>query len=631
VSLTPTTPRSRPLGAQLSGSPPHRSQIDSSGWLRGDRLVLGAFAACALLLGYQLAVTLLQPPWIEVATDWLHAVVAWLALLVVGYVAWWSGRAHRPDARVWWLYTAAVLSYAIARSLWIVEDRVIFHDGVPIPTLSDLFFALQYPFFFLGTILILRRQYSLSRVILSLDFLLWMGAAVTLSWFFMLAPIVARSDLPPLGKQVALSYPVGDLFLLLGLTVILLRPPDSRAHAPVVSLLIVTFACLIVGDTWATWILLQPAHVYVTGAVPDLFWLTCYLLLPLAALVQLRITRRELAVNGGRVGDEARRETGGEHILWQDIRASLPQFFPIVAALLASAVLMIGVIVQVARAGWRGDVWPIIMIFGLLLLVIMRQALICLDHARFRREMAVERAHAQALVELNRRKDEFLGVVSHEIRTPLASVAGYIQLLIRRLDAWQPPADGAAVPASMVVRAVARTRAVLTSCEQSLQRLTGLTDDLVDDTRIRDGQLALRRAPCDLRALVRSAVEAQHTLEPDRLILLHPSCLSYPHCAPCADTDAPLLVEADSDRVAQVIANYLSNALKYSKAEHPVEVEVGVLGQPPEERAGERAGEVQGKGVLGQAHMVGVAWRARVVVWSAPHHRTTVKGNSSIG
>jgi signal transduction histidine kinase len=214
------------------------------------------------------------------------------------------------------------------------------------------------------------------------------------------------------------------------------------------------------------------------------------------------------------------------------------------------------------------------MIFSLLLLVIARQAIICLEHARLRREMAVSRAYAQALAELDRRKDEFLGVVSHEIRTPLTSLHGCVQLLATRFNAWWPLPDGAAVPSARAapsVREVERTHAMFASSEKSLQRLTRLVDDLLDDTRIRDGQLALRRTPCDLCALVRSAVEAQRALEPGRVVLLRG------RCSASGDGD-PLVVDADADRIAQVVANFLSNALKYSSADRSVEVLVEAQG-----------------------------------------------------
>ncbi len=213
----------------------------------------------------------------------------------------------------------------------------------------------------------------------------------------------------------------------------------------------------------------------------------------------------------------------------------------------------------------------------------MRQAIICLDEARLRREVVVTREREQATIELNRRKDEFLGVVGHEIRTPLTSLQGNIFLLIRRFNAWWPRAAGAAAQAVLAPPSageVERGRALLASCEEGLQRLARLADDLTDDTRIRDGQLTLRRAPCDLRALVRTAVEAQRATEPDRVIYLLPSG------APSAA--APLLVDADADRIVQVMANYLSNALKYSKADQPVAVMVDEEGEDSQARVAVR-------------------------------------------
>ena len=541
---------------QSPGSPPF------SGWIRRDRLLQGAIAVCALLVAYQLTVTLLQPSWSRVVTDWLRTGLAWVALVVVAYVSWWCSRARRPDATAWWLCTAALLSYAIARTIWTVEDVFIFHHGVPFPILSDLFFALQYPFFFVATILIPRRRSSASRLILILDYLLWMGAALILSWFFMLAPIVTESDLSPLAKEVALSYPVGDLFVILGLTVLLLRAPHSRGHAPVLGILIAAFACLIVGDTWATLVVLQPTHAYLTGGFPDVFWLSFYLLLPLAALVQLRISQHERAVKG----DVARHRLDHEDLLWRDIKASLPLFLPIVAGLLAGMVIALHATLMEESDDWHRLIAPLGVGFSLLLLVIIRQWVAFLETARLRRELEVARARELVQVELDRRKDEVLSVVSHELRTPLASLQGFIQLLARRLNIQRPHEASDADTASDAGRPRngALLQTALDYSEASVRRLTRLADDLVDDARIRHGQLDFHLEPCDLGAIVRAVVEEQRALEPDRTILLD------------LPIDRPTPVRADADRIAQVVTNYLTNALKYSQKDRPVAVRLEV-------------------------------------------------------
>src|SRR5262249_11609377 len=156
-----------PPGAQVASMPSRRAPLGTPGWLRSNRLLQGTVAACALLVAYQLAVTLLQPRWGGVVTNVLRTVLAWLALLVVGYVAWWSCRAQRLESSaLWWLVTAALLMYAIACTLLLVEGVFIHPHGVPFPTLSDFFLALQYPCFFLAIILLPRRRATTPRVIL---------------------------------------------------------------------------------------------------------------------------------------------------------------------------------------------------------------------------------------------------------------------------------------------------------------------------------------------------------------------------------------------------------------------------------------------------------------------------------
>jgi PAS domain S-box-containing protein len=186
---------------------------------------------------------------------------------------------------------------------------------------------------------------------------------------------------------------------------------------------------------------------------------------------------------------------------------------------------------------------------------------------RLEREREETHAHELALRELNERKDEFLSVVSHELRTPLASLQGYIHLLTRRLDALRFE-EGGAIPADLA-RNVAQARTALAYSEESVQRLTRLADDLADDARIRDGRLSLRRQLCDLGAIVRAAVDGQRAQEPDRVIRMESP-------GPLASRPAPVL--ADAERIGQVVSNYLTNALKYSKAEQPVTVRLEMDG-----------------------------------------------------
>src|SRR5260221_1643754 len=260
--------------------------------LQRDRLLLGAVVACVLLLSFQLLVTLLRPTWLGPAPAWLLPAVAWPELAVVPYLSLWLDHARWPGTPTRGLLSAAVLWYAVGRTLWTVDNQLIVHQHLPFPSLPDYLFALQYPLFFLAVLLIPRTPLARPRLLTLLDCLLFLGAAAALSWSFLLAPLFGQSRLSPLARGVSLSYPLGDLLVLAGLALDFLRPYHYRADRLALGLLMPVLACLVVGDSLAVALVLHPQHMLRRGALPDLFWMAAYLLLPLAALVQLRWVQR---------------------------------------------------------------------------------------------------------------------------------------------------------------------------------------------------------------------------------------------------------------------------------------------------------------------------------------------------
>ena len=136
----------------------------------------------------------------------------------------------------------------------------------------------------------------------------------------------------------------------------------------------------------------------------------------------------------------------------------------------------------------------------------------------------------EALRQAQRLEREFIAVVSHELKNPLTSIRAYAQLMARRA-AYHP-------------------RAVETIVDQSgvLQRLI---DDLLDVSRVEAGRLDLRLAESDLAAEVGAAVEqAQARSERHTIRIEVPT--------------HPLTVWADRTRLAQILANLIGNAIKYS-------------------------------------------------------------------
>jgi signal transduction histidine kinase len=554
---------------------------------------------CALLIGYQLAVTVIHPAWIGPATDWMSAALSLLGTLVIVLVSLRLTRARLPGALTCWMWSAGLLCHTVGQIIWSLEDQIFFHHGLLSPNLPDLFFLLQYPFYFLGVILIPHARPWRSRLIQTLDGLLFMGAAAAFSWYFIFKPIYDASGIAPLTRSVILAYPTGDLFVLFALTVTLLRPCRYHAHRYALGILVAAVAGLIVADSWAAWLEVKPNHDYTPGYPPDLFWTAFYLLVPLAALAQLRVAEHGLSKGG----DQAEGELIRPNIQPRDVTASMRFLIPLLAALLASAAIIIRAIMTEMHAGWLHLIPAIAVSFGLLAIMVMRQEVMFLETGRLYREREIARANEQAMRELNRRQDEFLSIVSHELKTPLTSLCGYIQLMERRFNAWRPGEKGA----EDFGRTVAMARRTLEYSDDSIRRITRLVDDLLDDAQIHDSRFALHVEPCDLGAIVLKAVEEQRMLANNRTIRLELPSLQ------------PTLVIADAMRIGQVITNYLTNALKYSKEDRPVAVRLEVEGRVARV-------SVRDEGI-------GVAASEQLRVWERFHRvqGAKVQSGSSIG
>jgi PAS domain S-box-containing protein len=141
----------------------------------------------------------------------------------------------------------------------------------------------------------------------------------------------------------------------------------------------------------------------------------------------------------------------------------------------------------------------------------------------------------EALRAADREKDEFLALLAHELRNPLAPIR--LALEVER----QAGADGAAV---------ARARETMA---RQLANMVRLIDDLLDVSRITKGKVELRREPVELAAVLASAVETSRPLvEAGR----HQLSTDLP--------PNPVWLDADPTRLAQVVANLLNNAAKYT-------------------------------------------------------------------
>jgi PAS domain S-box-containing protein len=139
----------------------------------------------------------------------------------------------------------------------------------------------------------------------------------------------------------------------------------------------------------------------------------------------------------------------------------------------------------------------------------------------------------EALREADRRKDEFLATLAHELRNPLAPIRNAVQLLKR--GAVDHPA----------------VRTAQEIMDRQVDHMVRLIDDLLDVSRITRGKLELRRQPVELTRVVQQAVETSRPNIRQQFSVSLPS--------------EPIHVHGDAVRLAQVLANLLNNAAKYTE------------------------------------------------------------------
>lgn len=165
---------------------------------------------------------------------------------------------------------------------------------------------------------------------------------------------------------------------------------------------------------------------------------------------------------------------------------------------------------------------------------------------------------------VERMKDQFVSTVSHELRTPLTSILGSLGLLVGGVAGELPP----------------DARAMLEVAQRNGRRLLRLINDLLDLEKLEAGRMTFQLDRADLCELVASGIEANrgyadaHRVELELLV----------------DPEPPAWVRVDPERLQQVLANLLSNAVRYAPrgskvtvrvTRHPDGLEVSVRDRGP--------------------------------------------------
>jgi signal transduction histidine kinase len=145
------------------------------------------------------------------------------------------------------------------------------------------------------------------------------------------------------------------------------------------------------------------------------------------------------------------------------------------------------------------------------------------------------RAQLARLRQLDRMKDEFLSLVSHELRTPLTSIGGYVEML-----PGEGPLNDTQAQFVQVIR-------------RNVARLASLVEDLLFVARLDEGRVQLTETSLDLVELLGQAVDTARPAADRRDVVLD------------VEAEMVLQVRGDRERLAQMIDNLVTNAVKFTQ------------------------------------------------------------------
>ena len=160
-----------------------------------------------------------------------------------------------------------------------------------------------------------------------------------------------------------------------------------------------------------------------------------------------------------------------------------------------------------------------------------------IGYTKVKRDLTLSKQSEEALVQADRRKDEFLATLAHELRNPLAPLRNALHIL------------------QLTTSNDSATERLCETMERQVNHLVRLVDDLLEVSRITRGTIELRKEMVELAAVARNAIETSRPLIDAASLQL---AISLPQ--------EPLMLYGDPVRLSQIFANLLNNAAKYTNA-----------------------------------------------------------------
>jgi two-component system sensor histidine kinase VicK len=147
------------------------------------------------------------------------------------------------------------------------------------------------------------------------------------------------------------------------------------------------------------------------------------------------------------------------------------------------------------------------------------------------------------------RKNDFMAILSHELKTPLTSLRSYVQLALRKAKE----------------RDDSFTVSVLERADNQSLKMTKMIQDFLNLSRLKEGKMSLNRSDFKLDEVFNEVIADSTTLAP----------LHHIRYEPCE----PITLNADKEKLCQVLTNLIGNAIKYSAEGTTVSVRCSIEGE----------------------------------------------------
>ncbi|HEY6960777.1 MAG TPA: HAMP domain-containing sensor histidine kinase [Gaiellaceae bacterium] len=436
-----------------------------------------------------------------------------IGLACVGAIYVGAARNLPRAARLPWnLFAVGLLAQVAGDAIFSIYEIGLNREP-PSPSVADAFYLGGYPVLTAGIFLVLRRLGGHTSRAAVLDSVVIFAGVVLVQWVFFIDPFRHDASLGGWARVVNMAYPTMDVLLAAALAQLLLGP-GGRTTA--YRMLLASVALWVIADEIYG---LDPAG-YRGGDWLDALWLASYVAWGAAALDPsvARLAQRD--------------------------RRRLPRLTRSRLVLLAAA-LLVGPVIWLAESPRHGTAIALLTAaIGMLVLLRFAGLVHAVEHARKAERLARREAEQaqqlltyqnQQLVELDRLKDEFVSSVTHELRTPLTSISGYVELLLE-----DEPDDA--------------RRGYLQIVERNSGRLLGLVSDLLFAARLQGGRLDLERKDVDLCTVVEEAAAAARPRAETAGVTLRVETAPVPP------------VSGEAVRLAQLVDNLVSNAIKFTPA-----------------------------------------------------------------